>query len=147
MFCQTGFFVIFTQTLDFPVGKRLCKFYLFCTIKMNTWKSWIKFQCQRTCLATCYSLQILKIYFSLVFLFFIKHFVLIFLILQELQGDFFICFIYKFNSFVYLSRYVFYISVYSPLFSVNLYLISYICYILHIYFSSFLYFLFLLFFI
>ena len=84
------------------------------------------------------------VYFSLVFLFFIKHFVLIFLILQELQGDFFICFIYKFNSFVYLSRYI---SVYSPLFSVNLYLISYICYILHIYFSSFLYFLFLLFFI
>ena len=78
------------------------------------------------------------VYFSLVFLFFIKHFVLIFLILQELQGDFFICFIYKFNSFVYLSRFVFYISVYSPLFSVNLYLISYICYILHIYFSSFL---------
>ena len=34
MFCQTGFFVIFTQTLDFPVGKRLCKFYLFCTIKI-----------------------------------------------------------------------------------------------------------------
>ena len=34
------------------------------------------------------------VYFSLVFLFFIKHFVLIFLILQELQGDFFICFIY-----------------------------------------------------
>lgn len=72
---------------------------------------------------------------------------LFFLILLELQGDFFICFIYKFNSFVYLSRFVFYISVYSPLFSVNLYLISYICYILHIYFSSFLYFLFLLFFI
>ena len=24
----------FTQTLDFPVGKRLCKFYLFCTIKI-----------------------------------------------------------------------------------------------------------------
>lgn len=87
------------------------------------------------------------VYFSLVFLFFIKHFVLIFLILQELQGDFFICFIYKFNSFVYLSRFAFYISAYSPLFSVNLYLISYICYILHIYFSSFLYFLFLLFFI
>ena len=126
MFCQTGFFVIFTQTLDFPVGKRLCKFYLFCTIKI---------------------VYALYVYFSLVFLFFIKHFVLIFLILQELQGDFFICFIYKFNSFVYLSRFVFYISVYSPLFSVNLYLISYICYILHIYFSSFLYFLFLLFFI
>ena len=66
------------------------------------------------------------VYFSLVFLFFIKHFVLIFLILLELQGDFFICFIYKFNSFVYLSRFVLYISVYSPLFSVNLYLISYI---------------------
>lgn len=130
MFCQTGFFVIFTQTLDFPVGKRLCKFYLFCTIKI------------------VYALFFnIYVYFSLVFLFFIKHFVLIFLILQELQGDFFICFIYKFNSFVYLSRFVFYISVYSPLFSVNLYLISYICYILHIYFSSFLYFLFLLFFI
>lgn len=130
MFCQTGFFVIFTQTLDFPVGKRLCKFYLFCTIKI------------------VYALFFnIYVYFSLVFLFFIKHFVLIFFILLELQGDFFICFIYKFNSFVYLSRFVFYISVYSPLFSVNLYLISYICYILHIYFSSFLYFLFLLFFI
>lgn len=32
------------------------------------------------------------VYFSLVFLFFIKHFVLIFLILQELQGDFFYLF-------------------------------------------------------
>ena len=29
MFCQTGFFVIFTQTLDFPVGKRLCKIFIY----------------------------------------------------------------------------------------------------------------------